>query len=77
MALEHEIQKSHLDRISAMLTRLGGGGYFVKEDRLLSDWEWIDSDTDSDSEKNGSSSDEGCLPCQTHRITRLSFRGFC
>ena len=30
----HEIQKSHLDRISAMLTRLGGRGCFVREDRL-------------------------------------------
>ena len=62
---EHEIQKNHLDRISAMLTRLGGRGYLVQEDGLPNNWEQIDSDTDSDSdsEKNESSSDEGCLPC--------------
>ena len=47
---EHEIQKNHLDRISAMLTRLGGRGYLVQEDGLPSNRERIDSDTDSDSE---------------------------
>ena len=50
MAFGHEIQKNHLDRISAMLTRLGGRGYPIHEDRLLSNWERIDSD----SEKNES-----------------------
>ena len=34
-----------------MSTRVGGRGYLVQEDRLLSDWEWIDSDSDTDSEK--------------------------
>ena len=52
MAIEDEIQKSHLDRISAMLTRLGGRGYLVQEDRLMSNWERFDSDPDS--EKNQS-----------------------
>ena len=51
----HEIQKNRLDRISAMLTRLGGRGYLVQEDGALSNWERIDSDTDS--EKNESRQD--------------------
>ena len=47
---EHEIRKNHLDRISAMLTKLGGRGYFVEEDSSTCRWGRIDSD--SDSEKN-------------------------
>ena len=72
---EHEIQKNDFDRIPAMSTRLGGRGYLVQEDGLPSNREWIDSDSDPDSEKNESSSSDGSLPCQIHPIARLSFRG--
>lgn len=41
---EHEIQENQLDRISAMLTKLGGQGYFVQEDGVLGNWEPIYSD---------------------------------
>ena len=47
MAFRHEIQKHHLDRISAMLTRLGGRGCLVQEDGVLSNWERIDTDSDT------------------------------
>ena len=34
----------YFDRISAMLARLGGRGYLVQEDRLLSNRQRIDSE---------------------------------
>ena len=69
---EHEIQKS---RLAASFRKTSGP----------TNWERIDSDpdSDSDSEKNGCRQEiyganlaKGCLPCQTQRIARLSFRGF-
>ena len=69
---EHEIQRS---RLAASFRKTSGP----------TNWERIDSDpdSDSDSEKNGCRQEiyganlaKGCLPCQTQRIARLSFRGF-
>ena len=69
---EHEIQNS---RLAASFRKTSGP----------TNWERIDSDpdSDSDSEKNGCRQEiyganlaKGCLPCQTQRIARLSFRGF-
>ena len=41
---EHQIRKNHLDRILAMLTKLGGRGYFVEEDGSPCRWGRMDSD---------------------------------
>lgn len=41
-------RKAELDRMAAMLSRLGGRGYCVKEDSGVYGFEEIDSDTDSD-----------------------------
>ena len=53
MAFGHDIRKDHLERISAMLTRLGGRGYFVPEDGMLSNWERIESEPDSQKNQSG------------------------
>ena len=53
-ALEHEPQENHSDRISAILTKLGGRGCLIRENRLLSNREPDYSDPESDSEKKTS-----------------------
>ena len=45
---EHQDRKKHLDRIAAMLSRLGGRGYSVREDAAIDDAEPSDFDPDSD-----------------------------
>ena len=45
-------RKIELDRIAAMLTRLGGRGYCVKEDFSAYGTERVDSDPDSDSDSD-------------------------
>ena len=43
-ALEHEPQENHSDRISAILTKLGGRGCLIRENRLLNNREPVDSE---------------------------------
>lgn len=50
---ESEIRKGELDRMAAMLTRLGGRGYSVKEEGVEYGAGRIDSDSDSDSDSEG------------------------
>ncbi|MFC1497643.1 four helix bundle protein [Verrucomicrobiota bacterium] len=45
---ESNERKTELDRMAAMLSRLGGRGYCVKEDGVEYDSAEVDSDTDSD-----------------------------
>jgi four helix bundle protein len=45
---ESQERKVALDRIAAMLSRLGGRGYCVKEDPAAYGFEEIDCDTDTD-----------------------------
>jgi four helix bundle protein len=45
---ESQERKVELDRIAAMLSRLGGRGYCVKEDPAVYGFEEIDCDTDHD-----------------------------
>jgi len=53
---EHESldRKTELDRMAAMLSRLGGRGYQVREDATAYDGNPIDPDPDSDSDLDGS-----------------------
>ena len=78
MVLRHEVEMLYFDRLSPISARLGNRGCFIhiQKDGLVSNWARIDSDSEPDSEKDESSSTKGCLPCQTDRIARLSFRGF-
>ncbi len=45
---EHQHRKGHLDRIAAMLSKLGGRGYSVAEDSGIYGANRIDPDPDSD-----------------------------
>ena len=45
---ESRERKVELDRMAAMLSRLGGRGYCVKEDSAAYGYDEIDFDTDSD-----------------------------
>ena len=45
---EHQERKSHLDRIAAMLSKLGGRGYRVKEAQTAYGDGLFDPDSDSD-----------------------------
>ena len=47
---EHQHRKKHLDRIAAMLSRLGGRGYSVREEPGIYDAEPRDFDNDFDSD---------------------------
>ncbi len=47
---EHEERKSQLDRIAAMLSKLGGRGYRVEENEAEYGSLCVDSDTDTDSD---------------------------
>ena len=47
---EHQRRKKHLDRIAAMLSRLGGRGYSVREEPGIYDAEPRDFDNDFDSD---------------------------
>ena len=51
---ESKERKVELDRIAAMLSRLGGRGYCVKEDAAVYGFEEIDCDTDFDLEETKS-----------------------
>ena len=51
---EHQDRKKHLDRIAAMLSRLGGRGYSVREDAAIDDAEPSDFDPDSDFDRGES-----------------------
>ena len=44
----HQPQENHFDRISAILTRLGGRGHFLQEDIPPTNRERLDSDSDPD-----------------------------
>ena len=56
---EHEDRKKHLDRIAAMLSRLGGRGYSVREDAAIYDAEPSDFDPDSDFDFDHGESQQG------------------
>ena len=49
---EHVRRKNHLDRMAAMLSRLGGRGYVVKEDLVSYGGDGFDTDLDSDLEQD-------------------------
>ena len=53
---EHHGRKNQLDRIAAMLSKLGGRGYRIEEERVHYGTDYykddFDSDTDSDSDKD-------------------------
>ena len=51
---EHQDRKKHLDRIAAMLSRLGGRGYSVREDAAIHDAEPSDFDPDFDFDRGES-----------------------
>ena len=56
---EHQDRKKHLDRIAAMLSRLGGRGYSVREDAAIYDAEPSDFDPDSDFDFDHGESQQG------------------
>jgi hypothetical protein len=47
---EHQQRKKHLDRIAAMLSKLGGRGYCVKEEQASYGERCFDTDSYSDFE---------------------------
>ena len=56
---EHQDRKKHLDRIAAMLSRLVGRGYSVREDAEIDDAEPSDFDPDSDFDFDHGESQQG------------------
>jgi len=48
---EHRVRKNRLDRIAAMLSKMGGRGYCVKEEGVWYGGISLDPDPDSDSDK--------------------------
>ena len=48
---ESQARKEELDRIAAMLSRLGGRGYCVREENAVYAAATVDADTDSDTDK--------------------------
>lgn len=56
---ESQPRKNELDRMAAMLTRLGGRGYCVREDSVAYGYGEIDSDFDPDSDSDERASQEG------------------
>ncbi len=50
---ESRVRKVELDRMAAMLSRLGGRGYYVKEDLLVYGYLDVDFDPDSDPDFDG------------------------
>jgi hypothetical protein len=49
----------HLDRIAAMLSKLGGRGYCVKEEQASYGEHCFDPDSDTDSEPDNEESQQG------------------
>ena len=56
---EHQQRKKHLDRIAAMLSKLGGRGYCVKEEQASYGEHCFDPDSDSDFEPDNEESQQG------------------
>ena len=56
---EHQRRKGHLDRIAAMLSKLGGGGYSVQEERGSYSTKAIDTDLDFEKGESQQRAQEG------------------
>ena len=56
---EHQQRKNHLDRIAAMLSKLGGKGYCAKESQIPYGDRCLDPDSDSDFEPEKGKSQQG------------------
>jgi four helix bundle protein len=59
---ESQNRKTELDRMAAMLSRLGGRGYRVREEATVYDGSPVDPDPDSDSDLDGSKPQPGGGP---------------